>query len=220
MRTIVVDGDLPEFVYSHALTDGVIAMDIETSGLTLFDQADKPRAELGCVTVYVPDGDVYCLRNFYSQPTTLQRIMESSAIRKVFHYALFDCPFIVRDFGFRVKNITCTKIMAHTFDPSKTWFYDPIKEKASHSYAALVYAFVGIVLEKETAISNWFADELTDKQLEYVKNDVIHLPYSYDQLYILNNNAGNMPRIKRAFRFIPDQIRYKLEGVDNVFGYA
>lgn len=209
----VVKEDFPEHLYYDALNCGQVAIDIETSGLKW--QTDR----IGCVTMFIPGRGVYCARNLYDAPTTLRNIINSNGIQKVFHYALFDLKFLVNTYRLQPKNITCTKIAAHLHDPAKTKFYDPNKEISSHSLAALVYTLYGERLEKSTATSNWFQDEFTEEQLNYVEKDVIYL---IDILSILEESlkkSGKLQRLKQSFSYIPNQVYNELEGIKNLFSY-
>jgi ribonuclease D len=209
----VYNEDLPAFALYHALAAGICAMDIETSGL------DRLNDDIGCVTVHIPDSGTYCVTNIVDKPAILSQILEVQAIRKVFHYACFDLVFMVRDWNISPQNIACTKIAVHMVDPDKTQFYDPAKQKASHSLAALVYTKFGVTLNKGLAVSDWFHD-LSEDQLQYVENDVIYLIDLLDQLTIRLAALRKRHDLEAAFKFIPTRVRLELDGIKDVFGYV
>lgn len=211
----VVENDFPEFLYYGALSFGQVAIDIETSGL------DRQKDKIGCITMYVPLRGTFVLRNIYDAPKTLKYILECRAIQKIFHYAVFDLAFLVRDFNVYPRNIACTKIAANIYDPSKTKFWDPNKQKASHSLAALVFSLMdGEKLDKSIATSNWFSDELRAEQLQYVEKDVMYL---IDILSLLEREIKTQGRynlLKEHFSYIPARVITEVQlGLTNVYSY-
>ena len=57
-----------------------------------------------------------------------------------------------------------------------------IKAEFSKSYASLVESHLGVVLDKEETRSDWLRRPLSDKQLAYARNDVVHLLPLWDAI--------------------------------------
>lgn len=65
------------------------------------------------------------------------------------------------------------------------------------SLATLVQLVLDIHMSKSSQQSNWFKRPLTDKQLEYAVQDVIHLPEIYTRFVLEFNNKGTREWIEQ-----------------------
>ncbi len=210
---IVIDRDIPRFIYNAAVDYGRVCLDVETGGL------NKQHDKLACIQLYIPgSGEKVIVRNI--EKGNLTDLLEDDSIIKVFHHAEFDLFFLIRDFKIFPTNIVCTKILAKLADPAKTRFYDPYKEKSSHSLAALVYAVNGVILNKSVATSNWFAFSLTEEQKKYAMEDVLYLEDVYTMLLDLLT-VDKIIIAQAAFDYLPQKIRAEMNySIKDVYGYA
>jgi ribonuclease D len=211
----VLEGDLTEAWAYHFITHPFVACDIETSGL------DKQKDRIACIQFSNVDlfrGSVM-VRNL-KNPEYIKRVLESTSVNKVFHYAGFDLYFLMRDYPLlRPRRIRDTQIAAHILDPKKQQFYDPNKQRNSHSLAALAYTLGDVRLDKSTGLSNWFNPELTPEQLNYAEQDVLYLIEIWQRLSMRLADKGLLEETIDACDYIPTQIRLELLGYTNVFGY-
>lgn len=171
MTIHVVDGDLPKEYLAATIKASIVGVDIETSGL------NRLTDRIACVQVHVPEFGTVMIRSLDAIPIRLAQLLESRRITKVFQYAQFDLAFLLRDYSFITPHKVCdTKIAADVLDPENKMFIHPIDNKGSHSLIALVWHYYQDLLDKKTAVSNWFAAELSQAQLSYAAKDVIYLP--------------------------------------------
>lgn len=139
---------------------GIVGVDIETTGL------DPRSSELCLLQVSDIDGNFYLVKTSnWQRAILLHEFLTDPTIIKVFHFAIFDCAFILAKMGIEVSNIYCTKIA------SKIAF----SNREKFSLASLVYDFLGIKLDKEARLTDWCEDSLTSAQLAYAVNDVLWL---------------------------------------------
>lgn len=167
----VVDNDLPSEWLQAAIEARVVGADIETSGL------DKLKDTIACIQFYVPNTGTIMVRWIDEIPVNIVRLMEDAAVAKVFQHAPFDLGFLMRDYAFMMPDqVLDTKIAAKLLDPKHELFIDPVTGRGSHSLIALVHHYFGYTLNKQLAVSNWFAETLEEDQLDYAAKDVEFLP--------------------------------------------
>ena len=80
----VLNGDLTPEAYQSIKTAGLVAWDIETSGL------DWRTDQIATCQLYVPGGDIYIVRIQGKPQNFLPELLEDSAVLKIFHHAMFD----------------------------------------------------------------------------------------------------------------------------------
>lgn len=178
MTIEIVEGDLPDAWLQAAMRARIVGADIETSGL------ERTKDRIACIQIYVPGAGTVMVRNLES-PAKVLELLQSWRVTKIFQFADFDLSFLLRDYPILVtyppKQIVDTKIAAGILDPDvrnpeKAMFIDPDTGKGSHSLKILVYHYFGYKMDKSIAVSNWFAQNLTQAQLDYAAKDVEYLP--------------------------------------------
>ena len=97
-----------------------------------------------------------------SPPLEFKSIYQS--VKKIFHFARADLAFISRYLKTDVQNIDCTKI--------KSKLCRTYTDK--HGLKELIKEFIGIDISKQYQSSD-FGGELSQAQLKYCANDVVHL---------------------------------------------
>lgn len=208
MTIHIVDGDLPKEYVEAAVRASIVGIDIETSGLSPITDT------IACVQVYVPEFGTAMVRYLDDIPVRLSQLLESLRVTKVFQYAQFDLSFLMRDYPFiNPRKICDTKIAADVLDPENVMFYDPLKDKPSHSLIALVLHYYGETLNKHLAVSNWFAETLQPEQLAYAEKDVLYLPDLLKKLEraIYNKNPLLVHELHRLYRDIPNKAIARLK---------
>jgi len=199
----VLESDLDEHAFEHALASSVLAWDIETTGL------DWRTERIGTVQIQV-EGLAYVVRVDGHTPYHLKALMEDQAIRKILHHAMFDLRFMAYHWGATPANVACTKIASKLADPAL-----PCKE---HSLAPLVLRHLGVTLNKGPQVSDW-TGELSPTQLQYAANDVRHLSRLYEALDEQLRHKELRGLRDRCYAHLPTQVELEIGGFPDVFAY-
>lgn len=184
----------------------VVAVDTEAMGL----RPDRDRLCLvqlsggdgRCHLVRFPGGD-------YRAPR-LVRLLGDPAIEKVFHFARFDVAILRRYLGVTCRPVYCTKIaskLARTYTDR-------------HGLKDLCQELLGIDLSKQLQSSDWGAPELSEAQLNYAANDVLHLHRLRDRLNAMLEREGRRDLANACFEFLPHRAELDLAGWHDVDIFA
>ncbi|MCH7476544.1 MAG: 3'-5' exonuclease [SAR324 cluster bacterium] len=170
--------DIPAALLKKYLAQDIIAVDTELQGLQLW------RDQVCLVQMCDRKGNVCLVRPTPPHaPPNLKRLLTHPGTLKVFHYAVTDVSFLRASLGVTVKPYECTKVMSKL-----------VRTYANrHSLLGLVGELVGVELAKEQQLSNWSSAKLSEKQLVYAANDVIHLIPVYDALTKMVVERGKLP---------------------------
>ncbi|HEX9466135.1 MAG TPA: ribonuclease H-like domain-containing protein [Alphaproteobacteria bacterium] len=188
------EGDLPDGVRFGA----AVAVDTETMGL------NPHRDRLCLVQMSGGGGDVHIVRLQKGQyeAKNLKAMLADPAVTKIFHYARFDVAALKRFLGVVPTPLYCTKIasrLARTFTDR-------------HGLKDLCKDLLGIELSKEQQTSDWGAPQLTQAQLKYAANDVLHLHALRTKLDELLVREGRRELAEACFRFLPTRAELDLAG--------
>jgi ribonuclease D len=198
--------DIPDSYLKNALSSGVVAWDIETSGL------DWRTNEIGTCQLYTPSDSVAVIvqtnRNI---PKRLGLLLSSGSVRKVFHHAMFDLRFMAHHWKVSPRNIACTKIASKLLDPSGG---------GEHSLLPLLRNHLGIEIDKGQQRSNWLSKKLTEAQLSYAVNDVIYLVPLLTMLEKDLDSRGLLGLARACFDHIPTRVQLDLLGYSDVYNYS
>ena len=164
----------------------VVAVDTETMGL-------KPARDRLClVQLSAGDGECHLVRFWaggYEAPN-LGRLLADPAVEKVFHYARFDLAILRRYLGVSARPVYCTKVaskLARTYTDR-------------HGLKDLCQDLLGVDLSKQMQSSDWGAAELSEAQLTYAANDVLHLHRLRERLTGMLERDGRAALAARLFR--------------------
>jgi ribonuclease D len=176
----------------------VVAVDTETMGL-------KPdRDRLCLVQLSAGDGDCHLVRfdgAGYAAPN-LVRLLADPAIEKMFHFARFDLAMLRRHLGVLCRPVYCTKVaskLARTYTDR-------------HGLKELCQELLGIDLSKQMQSSDWGAPELSQAQLTYAANDVLHLHSLRQRLDAMLEREGRRELAAACFGFLPQRAELDLAG--------
>ena len=170
--------DIPAALLKTYLAQDIIAVDTELQGLQLW------RDQVCLVQLCDRKGNVCLVRPTPPHvPPNLKKLLTHRGTLKVFHYAVADVSFLQASLGVKVTPYECTKVMSKL-----------VRTYANkHSLLGLVSELVGVDLAKEQQTSNWSSANLSEKQLVYAANDVIHLIPVYDALAKMIAERGKLP---------------------------
>lgn len=199
-------GDIPEGVRFG----DCVAIDTETTGLHLNrDRLCLIQMSAGegvCHLVHFPAG----LRTAtgrggnYDAPN-LRALLTDETVTKLFHFARFDVAVLQRHLGVTCSPVYCTKIASKLI---RTY-------TDRHGLKDLCSELLGVELAKEQQCSDWGADTLTDEQLKYAANDVLHLHRLRAKLNAMLVREGRADLADACFRFLADRVRLDLQGWEN-----
>lgn len=149
-RHMVLAEDLNESVLTQAKSIGRVGVDVETSGLDLFNDT------LLLVQVALEGTPVILVRSTpWRRAEKLLELLYEPRIMKIFQYAAFDCAFLWRHFGRLPINIGCTKVASKILDPATD----------KHTLQYLLARYVGVSIDKSHAHTDWSGDLTTDQML-------------------------------------------------------
>ena len=144
-----------------------LAVDSEFSGLNI------NRDKLYLVQISSGNNDAHIVqlnRKNYDAPN-LKKILTDKKVEKIFHYARADLAFIKKYLNINVENVNCTRTMSKL---ARSY-------SDKHGLKDLAKEFLGVELSKQYQSSD-FGGSLSEKQLKYCANDVIHLHKIYSSL--------------------------------------
>jgi ribonuclease D len=198
-------GDAPKAFVKAARENRLVAWDIETSGL------DWRSERIGLCQVWVANHGLAVVKiKWNKKPENLAAILQDSSVQKVFHHAMFDLRFLCYHWGITVENVACTKIASKILNPQRS---------EGHTLSALLERYLGVKLDKTKRKSDWLSWDLSDDQLVYAGNDVIHLPKLLDCLLQDLSSRNLVDLAKKCFAHIPTQVQLDIGGYKDVFGY-
>jgi ribonuclease D len=197
-------GDLPDISRYR----GAVAIDTETMGL------DVARDRLCVVQLSPGDGsaDVVQILSHGDGAPNLKRLLADKTLLKIFHFARFDLAVLSKAFGFMPEPVYCTKIasrLARTYTDK-------------HGLKDLVREVLGQELSKQQQSSDWGAPELSEAQVAYAADDVVHLHALKARLDAMLAREGREQLAQTCFRFLPDRVRLDLAGfaAEDIFAHS
>jgi ribonuclease D len=190
-------GDLPAGL---SFPNGV-AIDTETLGL------NPHRDRLCLVQLSSGDGTAHLVKfdgTGYAAPR-LKALLTDPGIVKIFHFARFDIAVLKQYLGVETTPLYCTKIaskLARTYTDR-------------HGLKDLVGELLGIEISKQQQSSDWGASALSENQLAYAANDVLHLHALKAKLDAMLAREGREGFARTAFGFLPTRAGLDLAGFDD-----
>ena len=184
----------------------VVAVDTESMGLNL------NRDRLCLVQLSAGDRSCHMVRfraRSYDAPN-LVRLLADPGVEKLFHYARFDLAALRRFLGVTCRSVYCTKIaskLARTYTDR-------------HGLKDLCQELLGIDLSKQMQNSDWGAAELSEAQLSYAANDVLHLHRLRERLNVMLEREDRRALARACFDFLPERVALDLAGWADVDIFA
>lgn len=185
-----------------------VAIDTEAMGLKYH------RDRLCVVQVSTGDGKAYVVhfpKADFSQSPYLRALLTNDDVQKIFHFARFDVTTLQKAFDINLKKIYCTKIASKLV---RTY-------TERHGLKELCKELLSIDLSKQEQLSDWGAEKLTHKQIEYAGRDVLHLHKLKEILdeRLVRENRENIA--KACFEFLPYRAKLDLMGDEHdIFSHS
>jgi ribonuclease D len=199
MKIIYHRGDLPSGIdFGHS-----VAVDTEAMGLYI------PRDRLTLVQLSAGNGDCHLvhfpLNSFYDAPN-LRALLCNKSVEKIFHFARFDYAILKYYLKVETSPLFCTKIASKL---SRT-FTD------KHGLKDICKQLLNVEISKQEQTSDWGAEPLSTKQMEYAATDVLYLHRLKAILQELLKREGRESIAKACFEFIPARCELDIQGWNEV----
>jgi ribonuclease D len=189
--------DIPDSEMEKLLKVNTLAFDVESMGLNL------QYARLCLIQLYFPEIDCTYMVHFpannhisinkmYQLSVNLKKLLRVKKIKKIAHYARFDCLAIKKYLGVTLENVVCTKIMSQV---CRTY-------SDKHGLKDLLRELFNINIDKTNQTSDWGSSQLSDSQKSYAMNDVIHLPGLYAKLMEMCIREKKLEIVNEMFKCI------------------
>lgn len=204
LDVVIYEKDL-ELEYYNLISDkGIVAWDIETSGLNWKED------NIGICQLYCIGEPVAVVKIQNELPFYLIKLLADSQVKKIFHHAVFDLRFMCFKWNVLPQNIACTKIASKMLDSSRT---------EGHSLKLLLSEYLNVQIDKRLQLSNWSTNNLSNEQINYASNDVLYL---FDLLSVLEEELLKINLIELAYScyaHIPTRVRLDILGYKDIFTY-
>lgn len=141
----------------------------------------------------------------------LKRLLSDAKKEKIFYFARGDMRWIGQYLGVILENLYCLKIASRV---ARTY-------TQSHELEDILRHVMGVRLSKDQQCTNWGAPDLSDDQLKYACNDVLHLHELRDRLDEMMDREGRTSIAYGLFQCLPAVVRADLAGWINedLFAY-
>ena len=183
---------------------GYVCVDTETTGL------DYRIAELCIIQLYCDEQAIVIKYDTQKDYPYLKELLLSKDITKIFHNAVFDVSFLMKNFKLdSFGKVVCTKISAkliHGIVPN-------------NSLKNLLRLYLNVELDKSQQLSNWAVDKLSEEQKQYAVNDVKYLYSLWIELEKKLYEKNNRELAIDCFEFIPNYIKLMNNNIENIFVY-
>ena len=179
-----------------------VAVDSETLGLL------HRRDPLCLVQLSGGDGQAHIVqldRKKYNAPN-LKKLLADPKVTKLFHYARFDLAIIKMYLGVECTPTYCTR----TASKLVRTYTD------RHGLRECCRELLSIDLNKQQQSSDWGSPDLTEAQLQYAANDVLHLHALREKLDIMLKREGRLELAQQCFDFLPVRADLDLSGWNNI----
>jgi ribonuclease D len=184
-----------------------VAIDTETLGL------NPHRDRLCLVQLSSGDGTAHLVKfngETYDAPR-LKALLTDPTVLKIFHFARFDIAVLEQYLGVETSPIYCTKIASKLV---RTY-------TDRHGLKDLAGELLGVELSKQQQSSDWGAVKLSDSQMAYAANDVLHLHAIKEKLDQMLAREGREAFAAAAFSFLGTRAKLDLAGFeeDDIFAH-
>ena len=137
-------------------------------------------------------------RSNYKAPNLI-KVLNNEKITKIFHYARADLAFIKFYLKTETKNVLDTKIASKL---SRSY-------SDNHSLKTLIKEFVNVDVSKQYQSSD-FGGELSQSQLKYCANDVVHLHKIHEELTKILIREKRLEIYKECLKFLKTRVELDL----------
>lgn len=202
---MVIDGDVPAELFEEIRHGRVVAWDIETTSL------DWTSGRIATCQLAMPDMVLIMKLAPETRPRRLRELLADPSITKIFHHAPFDLRFMAATWAVSPAGVRCTKIASKILDPDLP--------ADAHSLRPVLKRHLDVDIDKGQQTSDWASPTLSDEQLRYAANDVIHLIRLLDHLVGRLEALGRRDLLDASYAYLPARVRLDLLGSGDVYAY-
>lgn len=196
--------DIPKEFFELCLCNKYVSVDTETTGL------DYRIDELCTIQLYCDGQAIIIQYDSRKEFEYLKELFMSDKITKVFHNAVFDVGFLMKNLELdEFRKIVCTKISAKLIRG--------LEHK--NSLKNLLEEYLEVEVDKSLQLSNWSVGELTEEQKKYAINDVKYLYNLWEELEKQLCEKDMCEVASKCFEFIPIYIKLMNRNISNIFIY-
>lgn len=200
----VMNPALLPYIFEDCMRQDSVAVDVETTrrrdlplDLVFNDGLFKPGLDPYLSEIRLlqlgTEEKVYVIDCFCCEDAVyiFEELFMSENILKIFHNSKFDMKMLMRQFGFRFRRTYDTMLASQLLSNGIP------AHKRKHSLAAVALRYLGITLDKTEQTSDWGAQLLSEKQLEYAAKDVAILQdlARAQQKYFVNDRGIDLNRV-------------------------
>jgi ribonuclease D len=183
-----------------------IAVDTEAMGL------NNHRDRLCLVQLSSGDGTAHLVQfedKNYNAPN-LKKVLSDTKKLKLFHFARFDVAIIKKYLEISCTPLYCTRTASYL---ARTY-------TDRHGLRDVCKELIGVDLSKQQQSSDWGSDSLTEEQMKYAANDVLHLHALQEKLDEMLEREGRYELAYNVFNCIQTRSELDLAGWENVDIFA
>ncbi len=149
-------------------------------------------------------------KDSYAAPN-LRKLMSDKTKQKLFFFARADMQWIGQYLGVIVENVCCLRIASRV---ARTYTQD-------HGLEDVLRHVLGLKISKEQQCTDWGSANLTDDQLKYASNDVLHLHALKEKLDSMLAREGRAHIAEGLSACLPAVVTADLAGWlnEDLFGY-
>ena len=142
----------------------------------------------------------------------LKALLADASKLKIFHFARFDIATLYKALGVMPQPVYCTKIASKL---SRTY-------TDKHGLKDLVKDMLGKDISKQQQLTDWGAEQLTEAQVAYAAEDVLHLHALKEKLDVMLARENREELAAACFRFLPTRASLDLLGwaQEDIFAHS
>lgn len=204
MQIVEKPGDLTEKEREYIQQKKYVCIDTETTGLNYL------KDKLCTIQLYCEPLAIIIRFDENNEYSNLKQILYSDTIVKIFHNAVFDVSFLMKNLNMDIfGQLVCTKIASKIINGIEH----------NNSLQALLWEYLDIKIDKTERLSDWTKKGLSNKQKDYAIGDVRYLYPLWMRLKI-ELNQKNLDHIAQScFDFVPWYKQVTDMGIENIFRY-
>lgn len=204
MQIIEKDTDLSDKELSLFRENGYVCIDTETTGLNYLSD------RLCTIQFFSEDYSLLIRFNEHREYSNLKKLLLSNEILKIFHNAVFDVSFLMKNLDMdSFGKLACTKIASKIVNGMAH----------NNSLKPLLKEYLGIEINKSEQLSDWSKETLSEDQKKYAIDDVKYLYRLWTALYEELAKEGSDKIALSCFEFVPYYKELTDRGIENIFTY-
>lgn len=204
LQVIEKENDISQKEKDFFIESGYVCIDTETTGLDYL--SDK----LCTIQLFCDRYSIIIRYNSCYDYVNLKEVLYSKEVLKVFHNAVFDVSFLMKNLNMNCfGELACTKIASKIVNGLEH----------NNSLKPLLKEYLNVDIDKSEQLSDWSKKILTERQKQYAVNDVQYLYRLWEKLKKELVNKGLEEVAVNCFRFIPYYKKTTDLGIENIFKY-